>query len=187
MSEIEILNYDTSRLDGLTGHVADFGGHREPAQASRLQRYVPASPAVNMASADLGAVEYNIAMPVPATAHVETRGTHVDRGWEFVLKTGVLAVVLGILTAAVTVICWQAPITGGFTLLAFWLVFAGVWLIAYLDSSQKTPEGIAHMQAATQCGVVRDVMDARLEDYRERSALERQLFAKYHNLEVNRD
>lgn len=182
--EIEIQDYDTSHLDNLTGNVNDFSGYSNTAALAprQPQRYVAGSPVVNIQPADLGSVEYNIAMPTPATTHVETRGTHVDRGKEFVLKTGVLAVVLGILTAAVTVICWGSPITGAGTLLAFWVVFACVWLYAYTLSTANSSEGIARLQAETQCKAVGDVMDARLEDYRERARLERQLFARQHNL-----
>lgn len=147
-------------------------------------RYVPAAPLVKttVPTADLGAVEYNIAMPLPATVHTETRGTHVDRGKEFLLKTSVLAVVLGVLTAAVTVVAWNAPITGAATLLSFWLVFALVWLVAYLDASKTSSEGIARLHAETQTDILRDVMTARIDDYRERAALERQLFARQNGL-----
>lgn len=181
--EIEIQDYDTSHLDNLTGHVSDYQYSDTTALAPRQpQRYVAGSPTVNIQPANLGSVEYNIAMPTPATTHVETRGTHVDRGLEFLLKTSVLAVVLGVLTATVTVICWNSPITGAATVLAFLVVFAGVWLYAYSLSTANSSEGIARLQAETQCNAVGDVMDARLEDYRERARLERQLFARQHNL-----
>lgn len=188
MSEIQILDYDTSRLDGLTGHVSDYDySATSTALANRQpQRYVAAPkgfpPSVNLPPADLGNVEYNVSMPVTGTTHTETRGTHVDRGKEFVLKTSVLAVVLGILTAAVTVICWDSPIVGASTIFSFLLVFALVWVYAYTIATDNSSEGIARLQAETHCNAVATVMQAQVENYRARARLERQLFARQYNL-----
>lgn len=149
-------------------------------------RFVPAVPsATPVRPSDFGVIEYNINTPPAAMTVTQTEGTHVHRGLEFLLKTSILALVLALLTVAVVVVCWDQPIMGGAALIAFLVTFAYVWLIAYLDSAQKSAEGIARLQAESQCGNLGKVLEARIEDYRERARLERAVYARQNGLEVN--
>jgi hypothetical protein len=149
------------------------------------QKFVPAVPqATPVKPADFGVIEYNIQTPPTAMTTTETTGTHVHRGLEFLLKTSVLAFALSILTVAVVVVCWNQPVMGGWTLLGFWVVFACVWLYAYILSTANSSEGIARLQAESQCSNLTKVLDARIEDYRERARLERKVFALQNGLEV---
>lgn len=151
-----------------------------------LQKFVPAVPqATPVKPADFGVIEYNIQTPPTAMTTTETTGTHVHRGLEFLIKTSVLAFALSILTVAVVVVCWNQPVMGGWTLLGFWVVFACVWLYAYILSTANSSEGIARLQAESQCSNLTKVLDARIEDYRERARLERNVFALQNGLEVD--
>lgn len=148
-------------------------------------RFVPAVPqAAPVKPADFGSIEYNIQTPQTAMTITQTEGTHVHRGLEFLIKTSVLAFALSILTVAVVVVCWNQPVMGGWTLLSFWLVFACVWLYAYILSTANSSEGISRLQAESQCSNLTKVLDARIEDYRKRARLERKVYALHHGLEV---
>lgn len=148
-------------------------------------RYVPAAPpAAPIKAADFGSIEYNIQTPPAAMTVTQTEGTHVHRGLEFLLKTSVLALALSVLTVAVVVVCWRAPLMGGWTLLAFWVTFAFVWAWAYGVSASNSAEGIARLQAESNCRNVTAVLDARIEDYRARARLERMVYARQNSIEV---
>lgn len=152
----------------------------------QTQRFVPAVPqATPVKPADFGVIEYTVNTPTTAITTTETTGTHVHRGLEFLLKTSVLAFALAILTVAVVVVCWNQPIMGGWTLLAFWVTFACVWAWAYWVSAANSSEGIARLQAESQCRNLTNVLDARIEDYRERARLERKVYALQNGLEVD--
>ncbi len=148
-------------------------------------RFVPAVPQSSpVKPADFGVVEYNIQMPPSAMTITQTEGSHVHRGLEFLLKTSVLAFALSVLTVAVVVVCWQQPLLGAWTLLSFWVTFAGVWAWAYWVSASHSAEGIARLQAESQCRNLSAVLDARIEDYRERAMLERIVYAQQNGIEV---
>ena len=150
------------------------------------QRFVPAVPqATPVKPSDFGVIEYNIQTPPTAVTTTETTGTHVLRGLEFLLKTSVLALALAVLTVAVVVVCWSQPIMGGWTLLAFWVTFACVWAWAYWVSAANSAEGIARLQAESNCRNVTAVLDARIEDYRARARLERMVYARQNSIEVD--
>lgn len=149
------------------------------------QRFVPPmQQATPVRPADFGVIEYNIQTTPTAMTNTETTGSHVHRGLEFVLKTAVLAFALSILTVAVVIVCWQQPVMGGWTLLAFWVTFACVWAWAYWVSAANSAEGIARLQAESQCSNLTKVLDARIEDYRERARLERLVYARQNGIEV---
>jgi hypothetical protein len=148
-------------------------------------RFVPAMPAATpVKPADFGVIEYNIQTPPTAMTTTETAGTHVHRGLEFLIKTSVLAFALAILTVAVVVVCWNQPLLGAWTLLSFWVTFACVWAWAYWVSAANSSEGIARLQAESQCDNLTKVLDARIEDYRERARLERMVYARQNGLET---
>ena len=152
----------------------------------QAQRFVPAvQQATPVKPSDFGVIEYNIQTPPAAMTVTQTEGTHVHRGLEFLLKTSVLALALAVLTVAVVVVCWSQPIMGGWTLLAFWVTFACVWAWAYWVSAANSAEGIARLQAESNCRNVTAVLDARIEDYRARARLERMVYARQNSIEVD--
>jgi hypothetical protein len=128
--EPKIINYDTSRLGNITGHMSDYDGYTDearqlPARQPR-QTFVPAS---------------------PARRRVDAPTSAVDRAKGHAISTIPLLAAFSLLVVIVRMVVTGAPIMTLATLSWFWTVFVLAWLISYLVMLMMSAEGVTLVES----------------------------------------
>jgi fatty acid desaturase len=129
-------DFDNGATTAITNYV--------PAMAPRPQ---PRQPAPAPAPVDV------FAAPALHTSHAIDNSDEVVRARGFVWRVSPLALAFAVAAAGVAFV---AGAGAGWAIVLLFLVFAGVWLVALVWHVQRSPAGIAWMQARSLWGMARE-------------------------------
>jgi len=112
-------------------------------------------------------VNYEIAVPLQSTQHVEMRTTAVDRAHGFAIRTRQLGLIIGLAITVAAIVLVKVPILSFWSLAIYVMTYATVWLWAYYLDLKHSPEGIARNESDRKWDVI-ERHQARMWDHYDR-------------------
>ena len=119
----------------------------ERGQTRYVPDHAPELPVRRVTGEVLPPVQPDLYLPQPARplSTVQLHTTYVDRSKGYLVAMLPLAGVASVLGVTVAVTLFSVPLLSGPTLLVFWAIFAGVYLISYLAHMLISADGAAFL------------------------------------------